>query len=244
MKASLFVTCLVDQFYPEVGESAVKVLRRLGVEVDFPKGQTCCGQPAFNSGFKRQAKARALHTLDIFQDSEYVVIPSGSCGAMVKVFYADLFRDDPVLEERARALAERTYEFSQFLVQVLGITDIGAEYDGTVTYHASCHLLRELKVQGEPMSLIHGVKGVRLAEMDDAEECCGFGGTFSVKYPRISAAMLEKKLQSIQATGADALVACDAGCLMHIAGAMSRRGMKVEPMHLAQLLAKVGDRGG
>ena len=244
MKASLFVTCLVDQFYPEVGESAVKVLRRLGVEVDFPKGQTCCGQPAFNSGFKRQAKARAQHILDLFQDSEYVVIPSGSCGAMVKVFYADLFRDDPVLEERARALAERTYEFSQFLVQVLGITDIGAEYDGMVTYHASCHLLRELNVQGEPKSLIHGVKCVRLAEMDDAEECCGFGGTFSVKYPRISAAMLEKKLQSIQATGADALVACDAGCLMHIAGAMSRRGMKVEPMHLAQLLAKVGDRGG
>lgn len=244
MKASLFVTCLVDQFYPEVGESAVKVLRRLGVEVDFPKGQTCCGQPAFNSGFQRQAKAQALRILDLFQDSEYVVIPSGSCGAMLKVFYPGLFQDAPALEERARALAERTYELSQFLVHVVGTTEIGAEYDGTVTYHASCHLLRELNVQDEPASLIHGVRGVRLVEMENAEECCGFGGVFSVKYPGLSAAILEKKLQSIQATGADVLVACDAGCLMHIAGAMSRRGMKVEPMHLAQLLAKVGDRGG
>ena len=244
MKASLFVTCLVDQFYPEVGESAVKVLRRLGVEVDFPKGQTCCGQPAFNSGFQRQAKAQALRILDLFQDSEYVVIPSGSCGAMLKVFYPGLFQDDPALEERARALAERTYELSQFLVHVVGTTEIGAEYAGTVTYHASCHLLRELNVQDEPRSLIRGVQGVRLAEMENVEECCGFGGVFSVKYPGLSAAILEKKLQSIQATGADVLVACDAGCLMHIAGAMSRRGMKVEPMHLAQLLAKVGDRGG
>ncbi len=244
MKASLFVTCLVDQFYPEVGESAVKVLRRLGVEVDFPKGQTCCGQPAFNSGFQRQAKAQALRILDLFQDSEYVVIPSGSCGAMLKVFYPGLFQDDPALEERARALAERTYELSQFLVHVVGTTEIGAESDGMVTYHASCHLLRELNVQDEPRSLIRGVKGVRLAEMENAEECCGFGGVFSVKYPGLSAAILEKKLQSIQATGANVLVACDAGCLMHIAGAMSRRGMKVEPMHLAQLLAKVGDRGG
>ncbi len=240
MKASLFVTCLVDQFYPEVGESVVKVLRRLDVDVDFPTGQTCCGQPAYNSGFQRQARVQAQRTLDLFQDSEYVVVPSGSCGSMLKVFSPDLFRDDPVLEERAAALAERTYEFSRFLVDVLNVTDVGAEYQGTVTYHASCHLLRELNTEGQPQELIRAVKGVRYVPMDTAEECCGFGGTFSVKYAHISAAILEGKLRSIEATGADALVACDSGCLMHIAGAMSRRGMHAQPMHLAQLLAQGG----
>ena len=244
MKASLFVSCLVDQFYPEVGESVVKVLRRLGVEVDFPRGQTCCGQPAFNAGFPREARALAERVLDLFQESEYVVVPSGSCGSMLKVFYSDLFHGDAVLEERASALAERTYEFSQFLVHVLGVTDVGAEYEGTVTYHASCHLLRELHAENEPRLLIQGVKGVRFVEMESADACCGFGGTFSVKYAHISAAILEDKLQSIEAAGANVLVACDSGCLMHIAGAMSRRGMKVRPMHLAQLLAETSARAG
>lgn len=238
MKASLFVSCLVDQFYPEIGESVVKVLRHLDVDLDFPSGQTCCGQPAYNSGFVSRAAPLARRVLDMFSDSEYVVIPSGSCGAMLKVFTPELFRDDPELEERARSMAERTYEFSQFIVNVLGITDVGASFQGKVTYHASCHLLRELGAATESLALIRAVRGVEFVEMDGATACCGFGGTFAVKYPEISGAILEPKLRSIEATGADVLVAADAGCLMHVAGAMSRRGMKTRPMHLAQLLAQ------
>jgi L-lactate dehydrogenase complex protein LldE len=238
VKASLFVSCLVDQFYPEIGESVVKVLRHLDVDLDFPSGQTCCGQPAYNSGFVSRAAPLARRVLDMFSDSEYVVIPSGSCGAMLKMFTPELFRDDPELEERARSLAERTYEFSQFIVNVLGITDVGASFQGKVTYHASCHLLRELGAATESQALIRAVRGVEFVEMDGATACCGFGGTFAVKYPEISGAILEPKLRSIEATGADVLVAADAGCLMHVAGVMSRRGMKTRPMHLAQLLAQ------
>ena len=236
VKASLFVSCLVDQFYPEVGVSVVNVLRRLGVLVDFPAGQTCCGQPAFNSGYVKEARPLARRFLDLFGDSEYVVIPSGSCGAMLKAFTPGLFSDEPDLEERANGLAARTYEFSQFLVNVLNVTDVGARYDGKVTYHASCHLLRELGATTESQVLIRAVRGVEVVEMEGATECCGFGGTFAVKYPELSGAILENKLRNIEATGADAVVACDSGCLMHIAGAMSRRGMKARPMHLAQLL--------
>jgi L-lactate dehydrogenase complex protein LldE len=238
VKASLFVSCLVDQFYPEIGESVVKVLRHLDVDLDFPSGQTCCGQPAYNSGFVSRAAPLARRVLDMFSDSEYVVIPSGSCGAMLKVFTPELFRDDPKLEEQARSMAERTYEFSQFIVNVLGITDVGASFQGKVTYHASCHLLRELGAATESQALIRAVRGVEFVEMDGATACCGFGGTFAVKYPEISGAILEPKLRSIEATGADVLVAADAGCLMHMAGVMRRRGMKTRPMHLAQLLAQ------
>ncbi len=238
MKASLFVTCLVDQFFPEVGESVVKVLRRLGVEVDFPSGQTCCGQPGYNSGFASEARLLARNLLDVFDESEYVVVPSGSCAAMLKVSIPEMFRDDPALSEQANSLAKRTYEFSQFLVGVLGVTSVGAHYRGRVTYHASCHLLRELGVTTEPQRLIRAVRGVRLVPLKGEEECCGFGGTFSVKYPEISGAILDTKLRNIQATGADTVVACDAGCLMHISGAMTRRGIKVRTMHLAQLLAQ------
>ena len=244
MKASLFVSCLVDQFYPEVGESSVKVLRRLGVEVDFPQGQTCCGQPAFNSGFVSQAKPLAHRFLDLFEDSEYVVIPSGSCGSMLKVFTPELFHDDPVLAERAQALSERIYEFSQFLVNVLGVTDVGARYYGKATYHASCHLLRELKATTESQTLIGAVRGLQFVEMEGFTDCCGFGGTFAVKYSQISGAILEDKLRSIETSGADLLIAGDSGCLMHIAGAMSRRGMKTKPMHLAQLLDQGGGSAG
>jgi len=238
LKASLFATCLVDQFFPEVAESAVKVLRQLGVEVDFPLGQTCCGQPAFNSGFVSQAKPLALRLLDVFEDSEYVVVPSGSCATMAKVFIPQMFEDDPFQAERARSLAERTYEFSQFLVNVLSVTDVGAHYKGKVTYHASCHLVRELQATAESQTLVRAVGGAQFVPMKNADECCGFGGTFSVKYPEISGAILENKLRNIRSTGADTLVACDSGCLMHIGGAMSRQGMTVRPMHLAQLLTQ------
>ena len=244
VKASLFATCLVDQFYPEVGESTVKVLRRLGVDLDFPVGQTCCGQPAFNSGFVTQAKPLALRFLDLFAGSDYVVVPSGSCAAMLKVFVPQMLQGDAKLAEQARALADRTYELSQFLVNVLGVTEVGARFYGKVTYHASCHLLRELGAATESQKLIQAVHGVKYVELEGATNCCGFGGTFSVKYPKISEAILESKLRSIEATDADVVVACDSGCLMHIAGAMSRRGMKARPMHLAQLLAQGGANAG
>jgi L-lactate dehydrogenase complex protein LldE len=244
VKASIFATCLVDQFYPEVGESVVKVLRRLGVDLDFPSGQTCCGQPAFNSGFLSQAKPLARRLIDLFAHSDYVVVPSGSCATMLKVFVPELLKGEPELAEQACALADRTYEFSQFLRNVLGVTNVGARFYGMVTYHTSCHLMRELGAATESQKLIQAVHGVKYVELEGSADCCGFGGTFSVKYPRISEAILESKLRSIEATEADVVVASDSGCLMHISGAMSRRGMKARPMHLAQLLAQGGANAG
>jgi len=237
-RVSLFVTCLVDQFFPQVGEATVKILRRLGCRVDFPQEQTCCGQPAFNSGFQRETRDLARRFLEVFRDSQYIVAPSGSCISMVKVFYPTLFRHDPPLYEKAVSLARRTFELSEFLVKVLGVRDVGASFRGRVTYHASCHLLRELGISQEPRELIRKVKGAELVEMANADICCGFGGTFSIKYPEISQAMLEDKLRGIQQTGAQALVSCDGGCLMHLGGALSRRGMSVKPLHLAELLAQ------
>ena len=231
------MTCLVDQLYPEVGVSVVRVLRRLGVEVDFPPGQTCCGQPVFNSGFTREAALLARRVLTSFSTgSHYVVVPSGSCAAMIRIFYTQLFHDDPDLREAAEELAVRVYEFSEFLVKVLGVDEVESRFDGKVTYHPSCHLMRELGVSEEPKTLITNVEGAELVEMNQATACCGFGGTFSVKYPQISAAMLDDKVQNVAGTGAGTLVACDMGCLMHIGGALSRRGIDVNPIHLAQLL--------
>jgi L-lactate dehydrogenase complex protein LldE len=234
---------LIDQFFPQVGESVVNVLRGLGVEIDFPQGQTCCGQPVFNSGFRRQARASAKRLINLFETSEYIVVPSGSCASMIKSFYPELFRDSPVMKERAEQMADRTYEFSQFLVEVMGVTDIGASYSGAVTYHASCHLLRELGVIEEPVTLLKGVKGVRYVPMDGLNECCGFGGAFSVKYPDISHAILKDKIRHIEATGADVVLSCDSGCLMQITGAMKRNKIKVRSMHLAELLDSKASHG-
>ena len=242
MKASLFVTCIVDQLFPEVGVAVVRLLRRLGVEVDFPRDQTCCGQAVFNSGFSKEARLLARRVLRSFSPSGneaeagYVVVPSGSCASMLRVFYPQLFDGDPERQTQAAELAPRVYELSEFLVKVLGITDVGASYQGRVTYHPSCHLLRELGVSEEPRTLIGNVQGADLIEMDQAETCCGFGGTFSVKYPDISGGMLKDKLDSVAKTGADTVVACDMSCLMHMAGGLSRMGADVRPMHLAQLL--------
>ncbi|PZC49067.1 MAG: L-lactate dehydrogenase complex protein LldE [Chloroflexi bacterium] len=235
-KVSLFITCLVDQFFPEVGEAVVRVLRRQGVEVDFPEGQTCCGQPAFNGGFTEDAKAVARRFLDNFDGDQDVVVPSGSCGAMVKVFYPEIFHDEPGTAARAKDLSARTYEFSEYLVNVLGVTDVGASKKTKVAYHAACHLLRELRVKEPPRQLIEGVEGAEYTPMELEEACCGFGGTFSVKYSEISEAILEDKLKSLAECGADTLVSCDSSCLMHISGALSRRGSPVKAMHLAQLL--------
>ncbi len=239
MKASLFVTCVIDQFYPEVGESTVRVLRRLGVDVDFPEEQTCCGQPAFNSGFRSDAKPLAKHFLDTFESAEAVVIPSGSCTAMVRVFYPELFHDEPGLTAAIDAVAGKTFELTEFIVDVLGVTRLpgsGAAPRRSVTYHEGCHLRREIGVTTQPRALIEAVPGVGLVEMRQAEVCCGFGGTFAVKYADISAAMLADKVRDIGATEADAVVACDSTCLMQIGGGLEKQGAAVKPLHVAQLL--------
>jgi L-lactate dehydrogenase complex protein LldE len=238
MKVSLFITCLVDQFFPEVGMSMVSVLRRLGVEVDFPTAQTCCGQPAFNSGFSSEARELARRFIGIFENSEYIVAPSGSCTSMVRVFYKELFNDDPEWQKRAESLASRTYEFTEFVVDILGVDDVGASYRGKVALHQSCHLLRELNVRTEPQRLLKSVKGIELVELERADACCGFGGLFSIKYPEISSGILEDKIGSVEKSGADVLVACDVGCLMHIAGGLSRQDKATRTMHIAELLAK------
>lgn len=237
MKVSLFVTCLVDQFFPEVGLSTVSILRRLGVDVDFPAEQTCCGQPAFNSGYASDARDLARRFITIFEKSEYVVAPSGSCTSMVKVFYPELFHDDRQWVGRAEALAAKTYELTEFLVNVLKVEDLGSAYGGKVALHQSCHLLRELKVKTEPQRLLQSVNGIELVQLERAEECCGFGGLFSIKYPDISGSILQDKIDSIKNSGAEVVVASDVGCLMHIAGGLSRQCIPVRTMHIAELLA-------
>lgn len=239
VRASLFVTCIIDQLYPEVGVSVVRVLRRHGVAVDFPEGQTCCGQPLYNSGFTQDAKKLAVRTLDALEGSDYVVVPSGSCGAMMRVFYEDLFADDPSMLERAEDLGGRVYEFTEFLTDVLGVD--GAQADEPagrqrVAYHPSCHLLREMRVRESPRRLLSACSAVDVVDLPDAEQCCGFGGTFAVKYPHISEEMLADKLAAIQRSGADTITACDMGCLMHIGGAVSRQNLPVAVRHIAQIL--------
>ena len=237
MKAHLFVTCLVDQFFPEVGIDLVKCLRLAGVEVHFLTGQTCCGQPAFNNGFWREARGLAKRFIYLFEKADLIVIPSGSCASMVKVFYPVLFKDDPILLARAQALSQKVYEFSEFLVKLLGIETVASKYTGKITYHDSCHLLRELKIYEEPRKLLKSVKGVELVEMENSEACCGFGGIFSIKNSDISAALLQEKIDRIRATDAKVVVANDVGCLMHIAGGLSRQNLTIKTRHIAQILA-------
>jgi L-lactate dehydrogenase complex protein LldE len=236
VRASLFVTCLVDQLYPQVGIAAVNVLRRLGVQVDFPEEQTCCGQLSINTGYQQETRDLARRFLETFQDSEYIVAPSSSCTGMIKKRYPQLFKDDPKWRAAAQAIDSRLYEFSEFLTDVLGVTDVGAIYNGTVTYHPSCHGLRELGLDSQPQALIRNVKDIRYVELPEMTTCCGFGGTFSVKYADISEAILEDKVNNVVASGADTLVGVDMSCLMNIGGAISRRGDKVRVMHLAELL--------
>ena len=235
-QASLFVTCIIDQMYPQVGVSVVRVLRRLGVEVDFPLEQTCCGQPLYNSGFTHQAQKLARRVLTSFSGSQYVVVPSGSCSAMIKVFYQDLFHDDPATLQQVQQLAPRVYEFSQFLVDVLNVQEVEAGHSGSVTYHPSCHLLREMEVRDQPRKLLSLAGGLELKDLPQAEVCCGFGGTFAIKYPHISEEMLADKIDSVHASGAETLVSCDMGCLMHIEGGLSRRDSPVRVRHLAQII--------
>jgi L-lactate dehydrogenase complex protein LldE len=233
----LFITCIVDTLYPEVGEAVVKVLRRAGAQVEFPPGQTCCGQPAFNAGMRPEAREMAKKTIEAFENAPgMVVLPSGSCTAMVRHGYIELFREETDWLRRAQALAERTFEFSQYLVDVLGVEDLGAQYAGKLTYHASCHLLRDLGVREQPRKLLSRVAGAELIELPYSKDCCGFGGLFSVEHAHISSAMLDRKLTNIQETGADVVVACDAGCLTHINGGLHRKGKRPCGMHLAEIL--------
>jgi len=207
------------------------------VTVEFPQGQTCCGMPLFNSGYHHDAAVVAARTVDLFAGAEHVVVPSGSCAWMVKTEYSGLLKHDPALEAAAEALAKKTYELSQFLVDVLGVTEVGSSFRGKVTYHDSCHLLRGLGESRAPRTLLKGVKGCELVELPGSDECCGFGGSFSVRLPEVSTAVLDKKLANAEGTGVDCLVACDAGCLMQMGGGLTRRGSRVRAVHLAQVLA-------
>ena len=214
-----------------------RILQRLGISLHCPAEQTCCGQPAFNSGYRRQAKTAAQHFIDVFESAEIIVCPSGSCVNMVRHHYAELLRDDAVWLKRARKLANRVYEFSEYLVDVLGVDALGAHFTKRVTYHDSCHLLRGIGVHQQPRTLLQNVTGLDFVEMQDSDYCCGFGGSFSVKYPDISDAMVTDKVKNIMNSGADVVVGCDMGCLMNIQGKLSRLGSKVEVLHLAQVLA-------
>ncbi len=237
MKVSLFVTCLGDALFPNVGVATVRLLRRLGVEVDFPKAQTCCGQPHFNSGYHDEARALARHTIHAFNNGQTVVTPSGSCAAMVKLEYPELFHDDLVWHGRAEELAGRTHELSDFLVNVLKVEDVGARFQGRATYHMACHL-RGLGLHGEPERLLRRVQDLEFVPLERFDECCGFGGSFSVRFPAISGAMVEDKASFIEKTGVDAVVATDAGCLMNIGGCLRRRGSRVQTLHLAEVLER------
>lgn len=238
MKISLFVTCLVDQLCPSIGMSAVEVLRHMGCEVVFDERQTCCGQPAFNTGYRREARVMAKRFIEIFEDAdaEAIVSPSGSCTAMAHHFH-ELFQDDEEWRKRALAIKERTYEFGSFLVNVLGIEDVGASFNGRVTWHDACHGLRDLCIREEPRKLIKNVRGVEFIEVANADSCCGFGGTFSVKYPEISVAILDNKIDAIEKANVRAVVSADASCLMQIGGRLTRKKSSVRAMHLAELLA-------
>jgi L-lactate dehydrogenase complex protein LldE len=236
-KVSLFVPCFVDQLLPQVAIDTVTVLRRIGYEVDFPEDQTCCGQPAFNTGYWNQARPCAEHFVKVFKNAEIIVCPSGSCATMVRNFYADLLATSS-LRDDALAVASRTFEFSEFLVKVAAITDVGATFPHTVTYHASCHGLRELHLRDEPLQLLRNVNGLKLIDMVRFDECCGFGGTFAAKFADISAAMGNSKAESVAVTGAEFVTAIDPSCLMHLQGILGKRQATVRTIHLASILAQ------
>jgi L-lactate dehydrogenase complex protein LldE len=237
VRVGLFVTCLVDLFRPTVGFAAVKLLEQAGCTVEVPRAQTCCGQPAYNSGDRADAKAIALQVIDIFAGYDYVVAPSGSCAGMIRQHYPEMFVDDPTNEARAEELAARTWELVSFLVEVCKVGEVAAQWRRVVTYHDACSGLRELGVREQPRRLLASVEGLELRELPGAEVCCGFGGTFCVKYPEISDKMVSDKADDVAATGAEAVLAGDLGCLLNIAGKLSRQGRPVEVRHIAEVLA-------
>ncbi|MEY5027377.1 MAG: hypothetical protein RLZZ244_2905 [Verrucomicrobiota bacterium] len=237
MRVTLFIPCFIDSLFPNVGMSIVRVLEKLGHSVEVPQNQTCCGQPPFNSGYWDEARSVASHQLAAFRDAEVVVSASGSCGAMMKVFYPELFHGH-AQENEAKALSAKTWEFSEFLFNKLGVRDVGAAFPAKATFHDGCHGLRELGTKQAPRELLKHVRGLELVEMSEAETCCGFGGTFAVKYPQISTAMAEVKCQSILSTKAEYVISNDSSCLMQIGGWLDRNIGTVKCLHLAEVLAK------
>ncbi len=236
MKVSIFITCICDSFYPRVGEALVRVLKKQGVQLDFPPDQTCCGQPAINSGYWDDARTVATTMLHAFKDSQYVVTPSGSCLAAMQKFYPVLFGRDAQHYEMANDLLKKTHEFSQFLVKVLEVKNVGAYFPYRVTYHSSCHARRFLGIDEDVRTLLNNVRDLTFIPLPHEDLCCGFGGTFSVKMPEISEAMVDEKVAAIAGTGAEVLVGTDLGCLMNIGGRLKKQGLKVRVMHIAQLL--------
>ncbi len=238
MRIQLFGTCLVDTFFPETGEATIRLLRHFGVEVAYPKGQTCCGKPPDSGGYNDQSRKAARHFIDLFDGNDPIIIPSGSCASMVKTHYPELFREDGRMREKAEAVAMRTFELSQFLVHVLKVHEAGLAGRGRITYHASCQLTRELGVREEPLLLLRSLKGAEFVPLPHADRCCGFGGIFMAKLPELSMAMAEEKAENIMGTGADTITGCDHGCLMNIADALRRKGSKVRVKHIAAVLAE------
>ncbi|MGO4886155.1 (Fe-S)-binding protein [Anaerobacillus sp. MEB173] len=235
MKVSLFVTCLVDLFSSDVGEDTVELLEKLGCEIEFPEAQTCCGQPAYNSGFLKESVETMKHMIQTFEHSEYVVSPSGSCITMFKE-YPKIFKDDHVWSIKAEKLASKSYELTQFIVDVLGMKDVGAKVNAKATYHTSCHMTRLLGVKDAPLELLKNVKGLEVLPLPHSQDCCGFGGTFSVKMADISEQMVDEKVKHVEDTGAELLIGSDCGCLMNIGGRINRQGKQVQVKHIANIL--------
>ncbi|MDC3414839.1 (Fe-S)-binding protein [Terrihalobacillus insolitus] len=240
MKVSLFITCLGDMFYVNAGKATVELLEKLGCEVDFPETQTCCGQPAYNSGYHKDTKEAAKNMIRTFEHAEYVVCPSGSCAYMFHE-YVNLFKNDSQWQSRAEKLKGKTYELTQFLVDILQIEDTGARFKGKATYHTSCHMTRLLGVKDAPFKLLSHVKGLELIDLPNRHDCCGFGGTFAVKMERISEQMVDEKVAHIEETSADFLIGADGGCLMNIGGRIERQNKPVKVMHIAEILNSRGD---
>jgi L-lactate dehydrogenase complex protein LldE len=238
----LFITCLVDSFYPKTGEAIVDIFHRLGLGVDFARDQTCCGQPSFNAGLRAEARPIAEHMIQVFEKTTGdIVMPSGSCAHMLKHGYPELFADDPVWLERAQALGKRVFEFTEYLVDQLGVTDLGAQWNGTLTYHPSCHLSRGMGIDRQPRALLANVKGATIVDLLQQEECCGFGGIFSMEHPELSAEWLKRKINNLEKTESPTLVVAEAGCLMHIAGGLHRQKKTQRVVHIAEVLV---NRGG
>lgn len=243
--AQFFATCLVDTFFPGTAQGAIDILRRLGVTVDFPAAQTCCGQPQFNAGLRRDARRMAQHTIEAFEsfaqffpssEAPSIVSLSGSCTHMLRHNYPELFAGDPAWLERARALGRRSFEFTEYLVDVLGVVDLGARWDGDLAYHPSCHLSRGLGIDSQPRALLEAVRGAHLVELPEAGDCCGFGGVFSVAHPELSAELLERKIANLEKSGASTLVVADTGCIMHIAGGLRRNKKPQRIVHIVEVL--------
>ena len=236
-QVQLFITCLVDSFHPQTGEAIVEIFHRLGIDVDFAHDQTCCGQPAFNAGLRADARPVAEHTIRVFEATTGdIVTPSGSCAHMIKHGYPELFADDSGWLPRAKAVGDRVFEFTEYLVDKLGVTDVGAHWDGMLTYHPSCHALRGMKIDRQPRALRANVKGAQIVDLPAAEDCCGFGGIFSMEHPELSAEWLKRKIGNLEKTESPTLVVTETGCLMHIAGGLHRQKKRQRVIHIAEVL--------